>query len=103
MTESELLSLLRNGVKRSSGLIAQITDYHGGPVTTEYILTTDIARELIEKGHQVKIEYLNRYFANGMTIRKSGPLPKGFLRSAEKFHAIKESGPIPETLCPDEV
>jgi hypothetical protein len=46
MTESDLLSLLCSGVKRSSDLIAQITDYHGGPVTTEYILTSDIARVL---------------------------------------------------------
>jgi hypothetical protein len=77
MTQRGLLSSLRKGVKRSSDLIAQITDYHGGPVTTEYMLTSDIARELIEQGQQVEVEYLNRKFANGMTIRRSGlPLKK---------------------------
>jgi hypothetical protein len=94
MTESDLLSLLRSGVKRSSDLIAQITDYHGGPVTTEYILTSDIARELIEQGHQVEVEYLNRYFANGMTMRRSGPPPKK-LGSKRTDVALLHSGLFP--------
>jgi hypothetical protein len=41
-------------------------------------LTSDIARELIEKGCQVEVEYLNRKIANGMTIRRSRPAPEKF-------------------------
>ncbi|UPT87858.1 hypothetical protein HAP41_0000001460 [Bradyrhizobium barranii subsp. apii] len=75
--EADLLSLLKNGVKRSIDLIAHITDYHGGPVTTEYMLTSDLARELIEQNYQVEVEYLNRNFANGLTMRRSGrPIKK---------------------------
>jgi hypothetical protein len=58
-------------------MIALITDYHGGPVTTEYMLTSDIARELIHQNHEVHVEYLNRRMVNGMTMRRSGPpVPK---------------------------
>jgi hypothetical protein len=67
-----LLSALSKGVKRSGDLIAQITDYHGGPVTTEYMLTSDIARELIEQNYEVEVEYLNRRMITGLTMRKSG-------------------------------
>jgi hypothetical protein len=76
--ERELLTFLRKGVKRSSDLIAQITEYHGGPVTTEYVLTSDIARELIEGRKQVEVEYLNRRFVNGLTMRRTGKALKKF-------------------------
>jgi hypothetical protein len=78
MTDQELLDALRAGVRRSSDLIARITDFHGGPITTEYMLTSDIARELIDRHYEVAVEYLNRKFANGMTVRRSGPPPKKF-------------------------
>jgi hypothetical protein len=78
ISDSELISVLRKGVQRSSNLIAQITDYHGGPVTTEYMLTSDIARELIEQNYQVEVEYLNRNMINGMTMRLHGRPRKKF-------------------------
>lgn len=75
--EAGFLKLLREGVARSNDMIALITDYHGGPVTTEYMLTSDIARELIHQNHEVHVEYLNRRMVNGMTMRRSGPpVPK---------------------------
>jgi hypothetical protein len=70
LTEQQLLDALRAGVKRSSHLIALITDFHGGPVTTEYILTADIARELIDRDYEVAVEFANRKLANGLTARK---------------------------------
>lgn len=73
-----LFGLLRQGVMRSSDLIAKITDYHGGPVTTEYMITSDIARELIKQNYNVEVEYLNRKMVNGMTMHKSGPPVKKF-------------------------
>ena len=76
--DQALLALLRRGAMRSSDLIAQITDYHGGPVTTEYMITSDIARELIERNYEVEVEFLNRKMVNGLTMRRSGPRVKKF-------------------------
>jgi hypothetical protein len=36
------------------------------------MLTSDIARELLEQRYQVEVEYLNRKFANGITARRTG-------------------------------
>lgn len=69
LNEKKLLEALKCGVKRSSDLIARITNFHGGPVTTEYMLTSDIARELIERHHEVAVEYLNRKMVNAMTAK----------------------------------
>ncbi len=76
ITDAELLATLKEGVKKATDVIARVTDYRGGPVTTEYLLTADIARELIEQDYQVKVECLNRNLVNGMTknaaaVRKS--------------------------------
>lgn len=76
--DQALLALLRRGAMRSSDLIAKITDYHGGPVTTEYMITSDIARELIEQNYEVEVEYLNRKMVNGTTMRRSGLPVKKF-------------------------
>jgi hypothetical protein len=73
-----LFGLLLQGVMHSSDLIAKITDYHGGPVTTEYMITSDVARVLIKHDYEVEVEYLNRKMVNGMTMRKSGPPVKTF-------------------------
>jgi hypothetical protein len=70
LTDQQLLDALTAGVERSSKLIAWITDFHGGPVTTEYILTTDIARELIDRHYEVAVEFANRKLVNGLTARK---------------------------------
>ncbi|MBZ0286324.1 MAG: hypothetical protein K8I30_01820 [Anaerolineae bacterium] len=78
ITDQVLVALLRQGALRSSDLIAQITDYHGGPVTTEYMITSDIARELIERNYEVEVEYQNRKMINGITMRRSGPPVKKF-------------------------
>lgn len=51
--ENQFLEVLRSGVARTTDLIAKATDYHGGPVMTEYLVTADIARECIEKGWPV--------------------------------------------------
>lgn len=77
MQEKELLAVLRNGVKQSSDLITRITEYHGGPVTTEYMLTSDIARGLIEQNYETEVEYLNRKIVNEM-VRRAGKPRKQF-------------------------
>ncbi|MER9632226.1 hypothetical protein [Mesorhizobium sp. M0296] len=70
LTDQQLLDALRGGVARSSNLIASITDFHGGPLTTEYILTADIARELIGRHYEAAVEFANRKLVNGLTARK---------------------------------
>ncbi len=86
-----LLGLLRQGVMRSSDLIAKITDYHGGSVTTEYMITSDIARVLIKLGYEVEVEYLNRKKVNGMTMRKSGPPVKTFGSQSTDVAVLKDN------------
>lgn len=93
LTEAALVSALKKGVARSSDLIARITQYHGGPVTTEYMLTSDIARELIDQKFEVEVEYANRRMVNGMTMGRSGPsLPK--LGSRRTDVAVFQAGRI---------
>jgi hypothetical protein len=72
ITDADLLAILAEGVKKATDVIARVTDYRGGPVTTEYLLTADIARELIEQNYQVKVECLNRNLVNGMTQNAAG-------------------------------
>jgi hypothetical protein len=86
-----LLGLLRQGIMRSSDLIAKITDYHGGPVTTEYMITSDIARVLIKQDYEVEVEYLNRKMVNGMTMRKSGPPVKTFGSQRTDIAVLKDN------------
>lgn len=67
ITNDELCDLLKAGVARTKALMDKITEYHGGPVETEYLLTGDLLRALTEADYSVKVEYLNRYVMNGLT------------------------------------
>ena len=69
--DHELLAALKRGVERSNDIIDKVTEYHGGPLTTEYILTSDIARELIEQGFLVNVECLNRRAVNALVSKKA--------------------------------
>ena len=80
ITEDDLLDALKKGVHRASNLIALVTDYHGGPVTTEYLLTSDIAREFIERHFETEVECLNRNFINGLTASEPVTARKEFGR-----------------------
>ena len=73
ISEDALISGLRRGVERTKSLIAHWTDYHGGPTTTEYLLTSDIAREFIEAYYETRVEFLNRRLVNGLTALKPAP------------------------------
>jgi len=65
--ENLFVECLRAGVERTKGLLARLTDYHGGPVQTEYLLTADLAREFIERNYEVAVECLNRSLVNRLT------------------------------------
>ncbi len=70
ISESDFLEVLQDGTKRTTDFMAHLTEYHGGPIKTEYILTADIARAFLVKGHEVRVEKINRHLVNGLTKRK---------------------------------
>ena len=73
IAEATLIEHLKAGVNRTRNLIARATEYHGGPTTTEYLLTADLAREFIEADFEIRVEFLNRRLVNGMTARRPSP------------------------------
>lgn len=58
--EAMLIDALRAGVSRTRRFIDQLTEYHGGPVETEYLLTSDLMREFLDRGREISVEGLNR-------------------------------------------
>lgn len=71
-SEAEFIDALRKGVERTINLMAVVTDFHGGGVRTEYLLTADLAREFVERGLgvAVAVECLNRRIANAMVVKQ---------------------------------
>jgi hypothetical protein len=67
ISEQTFLEGLKAGVKNTADLMFRATEFHGGAVQTEYLLTADIAREFIERGIEVKVECLNRNLVNAAT------------------------------------
>jgi hypothetical protein len=74
--EDRFVEALKSGVDRTRNLLARLTDYHGGAVKTEYLLTADVAREFIERDYEVRVECKNRELiggyigAPGVNVRK---------------------------------
>jgi hypothetical protein len=95
--ENAFLEALKNGVARTTNLIAKATDYHGGPVMTEYLLTADIAREFIEQDYPVTVECHNRMFVTAITRLKAAQ-PRKRLRSKRTDVAVIDAGLIPLAL-----
>jgi hypothetical protein len=67
INEIDLINALRAGSARTRDFIAQLTDYHGGPTETEYLLTSDLAREFLDRHYEVSVEGLNRSFCTVLT------------------------------------
>jgi hypothetical protein len=70
ISEETFLMGLKAGVENTRNLMNRATEFHGSAVQTEYLLTSDIAREFIERGLDVRVECLNRELVNGITARK---------------------------------
>lgn len=66
ISEADLIEGLKAGVLRTRRFMAQVTDFHGGPAETEYLITTDIARAFLDRHQQVRVEALNRDFCNAV-------------------------------------
>lgn len=93
LNERDFIEALQSGVKRTKDFIAKTTEYHGGQVRTEYMITADIARAFIERNHEVTVECLNRNLVNGMTMLKGSD--RRSLRSKRSDVAILEDGIYP--------
>lgn len=95
--EADFLEGLRCGVKRTTDLMARITDYHGGQVRTEYIMTADLAREFMERGFEVRVECLSRQLVKGMTALRAAT-PRKLLRSKRFDVALVENQILPKAI-----
>lgn len=92
--ETEFLDCLARAVERTKDFIARLTDYQGGEVRTEYLITADVAREFVERGFEVKVECLNRNLVNALT-RLPGSTPKKSLGAKRTDVAVLSSGLVP--------
>lgn len=97
ISKAEFIKMLGAGVKRTVDFMAELTDYHGGPTATEYILTADIARELLANGFEVEVECLNRHLVNSLTKRKAWK-PKIRIGSQRTDVVVLESGIVPSVM-----
>ena len=78
-------------------MIDRATEFHGGTAETEYLLTGDIARELIERDYKVKVECLNKDLINVLTKDKTISLPKNLGKKRTDI-AITDEVRIPYAL-----
>ena len=94
IAEEKLLEALKNGVGRTRSLMADLTEYHGGPVETEYLLTSDLAREFLERGYLVSVEGLNRNFCSALS--SDHPVKARWLLGAKRTDVV-----VGDVLAPD--
>jgi len=78
LDESELSSALTKAIKETKNFISLLTEYQGGPVTTEYLVTSDIARELARQQFEVRVECMYRKLVNLVTRDCSAKKAKRF-------------------------
>lgn len=97
ISEEDLIGRLKRGVARTANLIAHATDYHGGPTTTEYLLTADIAREFIEADYDTHVEFLIRDFVSTLTALQP-PLPLPPLKGKRTDIVLVNTKVIPIAL-----
>ena len=69
--EAELIDGLRHGVRRTREFMNMLTEYHGGPTETEYLLTSDVAREFLKRNQEVRVEALNRHFCSPLASKQA--------------------------------
>lgn len=97
ISESEFIEILQDGTRRTTDFMAHLTEYHGGPIKTEYILTADIARAFLAKGHEVRVEKINRHLVNVLTKRK-GWKPRRKLGAQRSDVAVTNADLLPLAL-----
>ncbi|MDW9689372.1 hypothetical protein GOB50_30925 [Sinorhizobium meliloti] len=95
--EAEFIDILKAGIDRTVSYMAKLTEYHGGPTETEYILTADIARTFLEKNFEVRVECLNRQLVNALSTRK-GWMPREPLGSRRTDVAVLRDRLVPQAM-----
>jgi hypothetical protein len=80
--EEGWLTDVGSGIAAALSFIGELTDYHGEPVSTEYILTVHIAKALLARASpQVAVEYLvNRIEGHVLIHDKPQPFTLGSQR-----------------------
>jgi hypothetical protein len=97
LDEALFLEILASGISETKNLMARLTEFHGGKVDTEYIMTVDIARAVVESGHEVKVECKNRHLVNALVAKKGFNVWK-LLRGKRTDVAITSSKIFPLAL-----
>lgn len=95
--KDDFIDTLKDGVRRTSNFMGLLTNFHGGPIKTEYILTTDIARAFLDRNQEVSVEHLNRRLLNVMTKRRSCS-PRAEFGSQRTDVVVVHSGLIPKAM-----
>jgi hypothetical protein len=92
--ERRLVCALTGAIKNTKDFVAQLTDYQGGAITTEYLLTSDIAREMLRQNFEVRVECMYRKLVNLLTVAADGTKSTDF--GAERADVvITHQGLIP--------
>lgn len=97
MSEADFISILKKGTECTANFLARLTDYQGGAIKTEYLLTSDIARAFLNASYEVQVECLNRKLVNGLTRRKGWSPPKK-LGSQRIDVAVMDNGVVPQAI-----
>lgn len=73
LDEQEFIDILKAGIRSFQTYMMKLTDFHGAPATTEYLLTADIARAFLEAGRPAKVETLYRSLVTPMNRDRDRP------------------------------
>lgn len=65
------IEALRAGVGAAADFMARLTEYHGAPVETEYLITVEIARALLDADYTVALEYMPKSLSRSLAWDKS--------------------------------
>lgn len=91
-----LFDLVREGVAATDAYLHQLTDYHGGPLKTEYVLTTDIARALLAGQEMVATEFVANTVKDHIYYRDK---QASFTLTSRRFDVVAlNSAGLPELM-----
>ncbi|MFC0808338.1 hypothetical protein ACFHWW_23165 [Ensifer sp. P24N7] len=95
LTRSKFVSILKDGVSRTETFMAYLTEYHGAPTRTEYMLTADIARAFLDKYYEVSVEFLNRELVSSALTKRPDWNPRSHLAQSEPMSLSPKADSCP--------
>ncbi|MCW2283164.1 hypothetical protein M2323_000934 [Rhodoblastus acidophilus] len=94
--ETTRLKAVCSGVENAKSFMAELTDYHGDAVATEYLMTVEIARALLRSSYpDVALEFLANRVERHALIRN---FQKPFTLGSKRFDVAVLGCGIPEFL-----